>query len=459
LLTSGISLAFHKMSQPRTFILLGVFFFLISCSVQKYAQSLVEDNRNQDVLKAIATCAGENSRLLKLMMGTKATDRFKSQLFRYASFKQEALLSILGVFPRGNLALNLFDNASNTPSFRFSPGIFYMPLDLAGNLRNIIKGNLELAEAAKNDLFWLERVLKYEVGVNYVAMFYLRKQKEAILSSCERISRMKEIVRLKLEAGLSAKDEFLFLEMQEKLCYNNNLELGVAFLESMKFLKALFADEDFSEQSISADSLNFCGELQLKSELPVLEVALLRDDLKASISRLSASSFFSQARFRELLPSVTLKSEVFRTSENLEKAFGSDYAGFSNLLIEAPIFDIQSKLVAVFKGRLLEEEAVHALNDKLNSVMSEIFWSINLINLSSNRLRLLETALQDFSQIKEISDQRLQAGLISVFDWYNTEKTFFEIEASRLNSQMLYWVAWLTILKNVPDFDNYFIFN
>jgi outer membrane protein TolC len=227
----------------------------------------------------------------------------------------------------------------------------------------------------------------------------------------------------------------------------------------MKFLKALFVDEDFSEQSFSADSLNFCGELQLKSELPVLEVAVLRDDLKAAISRLSASSFFSQARFRELLPAVTLKSEVFRTSENLEKAFGSDYAGFSNLLIEVPIFDIQSKLVAVFKGKLLEEEAVHALNDKLNSVMSEIFWSINLINLSSTRLRLLETALEDFSQIKEISDQRLQAGLISVFDWYDTEKTFFEIEASRINSQMLYWVAWLTILKNVPNFDDYFIFS
>ena len=178
-------------------------------------------------------------------------------------------------------------------------------------------------------------------------------------------------------------------------------------------------------------------------ELPALagagapgDILARRPDLIAAEARMAASGLRARAARKEMLPSLTLSSQIGTSGPNLSDLFSMDrLAGNIAAGLVQPLFQGGRLLANSKRQRALAEAsllnyaqtALNAYQEAENAIAAEDYLAA--------RERALKLAYEEASAAENLTERRYSSGTATIFDLLNAQTRRISAESSYIQAQ------------------------
>lgn len=414
---------------------------LFGCAVRT-VESVGELNTD---IKALVERYFDSEELLALVDKVSTTDALLANHYKAESLREQVNLDVLNLFPKGAVELSILDRQFlNRDSFNLVASGFFN-LDYSGYFRKIFESQKHLYDAARNDLMWLDRVLKTDVILNYLTVAYFVKYQNILRESCENLEKVASIADSKFKAGLDTKDMAILANLEAKLCAEELLRTGYEVLNASRNLKGIFGYDAEMSFMIAVKTLDFPD-----LEIDITGALINRPDVRATFEKVQAALRLKEASIRDFLPKLTIKGSMLQAVGSANDISLDSMRGFLELSVLQPLFSLPEKLFQARRLDALAKSAIHESNQTLLLAGSEILWSLQVLDLSAKRLKLLSEGVEEYKKALEISRRRYEEGLTTLVDLLKFESSYLKFATLRNLSELAYAVAIVNVGKSVP---------
>lgn len=419
-----------------------LFFVFVSCSSinEKPIQGF-----NSDFIQFLKTLIDSNE-LFKALEDTENSETYLAKLNTLRSQKELLNVDAFGFFPKGELLLNIGDKPFLSPGSTNTELRTYWDMDILGLQRKIYQSNKALVEAGENDLIWLDRLLKYQIALNYVTVAFFNRYKEIVADTCARLQDIYNVAEKKFTLGVLTKDQAILAKLEARLCEDELLRASLDILEAIKNIRGLYpSSSDF------AFTLSLKDRPQIKTDLDVVKIAMSRPDVRAALKKMEAATKIKDASILSALPKITLEGIMSVSTDTLADIDPSDFDGYLAINFFQPLLSLVEKAFKSKSSHYLSLASLHEFNHAVNTVVAEVIWTINTLQVAKKRLDLLSEGVEEYREAVKISNMRFREGLSNLVEVLKVEANYFKFLTQKNFSEYMLVVSYLNLAKSVPN--------